>query len=124
MATKKHYDGQGHETLDFFAMAKYYQGDLLSLDVLKKYPPFKYQVIPRKVFVINLDHPNSIYAYTIYPGKSDGRMVEINDRQLDYLRRLYSDKSKGWQHEIRGKLIYITKEGRLASLVLSPLKGG
>jgi hypothetical protein len=119
---KKHWDGKGHEILDFFGMRMYYQFDPVSLGVIMKAPPHRYEVIPTKKIMIDKDNPKTAWVYAMYPVSQTCAVVELSERHISRLRDIYS-KKLGWTVEKIGKEIWFTRPGRLKIIEAAPQGG-
>lgn len=119
---EKHWDGRGHEILDFFGMRMYYQFDPISLGVIMKVPPRRYEVIPTVKLVINKNDPKTCRFYRLYPVEQTCNIVELKDNQIKRLREIFCF---GWGWKVTRDLdeITFTRLGRIKIIEVAPQGG-
>jgi hypothetical protein len=98
----KHFDGNGHVTLDFAHMLELYADRRGSLVILRHFPPFRYIVVPDIELHIKKDRSVPSYVVHRYPGEIRSLEIKLNQRALDALRRLYKSGDLCWR-VTRGK---------------------
>lgn len=118
--TAKHWDSKGKPVLDFFAMKDYYSNDKESLEVLRKYPPHLYMVIPTQEIRFQKSHPETVTQYDIYPAGQESRIVELDKKQIAWLRDIWRGKYPAWSAKIEGDTVVLRKPGKLSCNHNSP----
>lgn len=113
------YDAAQHRILSHQDMLKYFAKDARSLEIVMKHMPHRYVVYPIIEIRISTQDARSITIYQIYPGETRDRVVELNDRQLNGLRRTWK-QSDTWKRDKIGEgYLRLRKEGCVR---MDPLK--
>jgi hypothetical protein len=93
----KHFDGNGHITLDFAHMLELYADRRASLVILRHFPPFRYLVVPDIEIHVKKDPSGQSYLVHRYPGEIRNLEIKLNKRALEALRRLFKSGDVQWR---------------------------
>lgn len=109
----KHWDCKGNPILGMFEMRDYYKSCQISTKTLSKYLPHQYVVIPDIEIRFYKTDPYTITFYRVFPAGSTSQRVDLNERQVQYLRVLYSGKVRGWKGSVKNDLVILHKSGKV-----------
>lgn len=116
---KCRYDAAGRKILPHPAMLLYYKDDKQSLDLVRRFMPYRLMVIPAVEIHIHPTTPPAVYLYLIYPGETIERTIDASVRSLEGLRRTYRGR-KGWtSRKSTSGAVVLRREGRV---ILDPKK--
>ena len=93
----RHFDGNGHVTLSFDQMMTLYSDRKRSLAILRRFPPFKYIVVPDVEIHVKKDPSDQSYVVHRYPGEIRTLEIKLNQRGKEALRRLYKSGDLAWR---------------------------
>lgn len=110
---KRHFDGNGHVTLGFGQMLELYADRRASLVILRRFPPFKYLVIPDIELHIRKDTSERSYIIHRYPGEIRRLEIKCNDRALASLRRLYRSGDLAWRSHVEPGGVWFFHPGQV-----------
>lgn len=92
-----HFDGRGHRTLGYMEMLERYRYDRRSVDVLRRFAPYRYLVIPDVEIIVKSGPMVALDLRFIYPGETISVCKNPNAIACDALRRLYRSGDTVWR---------------------------
>lgn len=108
---KCRHDAAGHKILAHPDMLLYYKDDPKSLDIVRRYMPYRYVCVPHLEIHIHCNGSVDVMLYKIFPGETQNAYVSVSARVLDKLRELYKGKG-GWIGEKKSSgLVIIRRKG-------------
>ena len=109
----RHFDGNGHITLSFDQMLSLYADRKPSLVILRRFPPFKYLVIPDIEIHVKKGYSEHSYIVHRYPGEVRRLACKLSERSIDALRRLYKSGDLSWKIQKEGDEIIFFRPGQV-----------
>jgi hypothetical protein len=110
---KKHFDGNGHVTLDFASMLELYADRRASLVILRCFPPYRYLVVPDIEIHVKRDPCDQSYVLHRYPGEVRKLDFKISEHGRVALRRLYKSGDLAWRRSVNSEEVIFSHPGQV-----------
>lgn len=115
----KRFDAGGNVILPHAEMLLYYKKDPHSLDIVRRFMPHRYICIPDIEIRLDVQDCRTATIYSIFPGETKERVVELSDRNLNVLRHMWRWGRKRWVMEKKTGYFVFRRAG---CVVMDPLK--